>query len=618
MSITRSLRLMLAPALLASAITSQADVNCNPTSVGTCGLPFPSNYWSLDDSNSPTGKRLSVPNGVVRDEVIAQLPVDDGFTPEGIFNNFSGFSAATPVTFEFTSAPDAATLPYDGGTAVMAFDLTTGEQVAIRTKVSDYAQSDKVTEKTHVIEVFPQVRWGYGHEILVVVTDKLDLEYLEPGIVSKLLSGTSEQRSYTYKLTSLLTSLGINSLNVRNATRFTVRDRAEVVQPMQTLVDNVWDMEHPVRNLKTTYNYINSNIAARVDGEVLIYNYRTNDGTGVVDFDKEPTEQWIEFRLTLPKASRQGPVPVALYAHGLGATKETDSTVTDMNADIGIATYSVGFPNHGDRAEADGGYVLSIATTDQLAKTIGMIQQNAIDFASAHRALQTSLANIDVVGKSSWSKWCSNCPDGVADIDATNVMMEGTSLGGVLGSVYGALSPDLKGAVYHVTGVGITSILSDSILWDAMFVNLVPSESNGSEAVLLRSSIQQALDYGDSINYIDYFRYPQAGKSARPLMITTGAGDTIVGNQSSVAAANLVDLPIVGEPLYDMPGVRLEADYDEDGYGIRHYKPIVGTVPLIWDGTWAEALSGASGHLIFTRKSKQGDQQEFIKRFIMN
>jgi hypothetical protein len=468
-----------------------------------------------------------------------------------------------------------------------------------------------------VIEISPRSRWAYGHDILVAVTTDLELAEPELGILSKLVTTDSEDFAYTSDLVAKLTANGINPLSVRNATTFKVRDRAEVVEPMFSAIDDVWDREHPVRNLDMTYNYVNRDIAGLLKGEVLVYNYRTNGGTGVVDFDAEPIEQWIEFRLTIPASSRDGgAAPVALYAHGLGANKETDTTVSKMNAEIGIATYSVGFPNHGDRTEFDGGYVMSILSPDQLSKTIGMVVHNAIDFASAHRALQTTLAEVDFVGPKSWRSWYGNKADGVADIDATRVMMQGTSLGGVLGSVYGATSPDLKGSVYHVTGIGVTSILSGSILWEAMFASLVPPSANGAEAVMLRSAIQQFLDSGDSINYMDYFRNPRIGNEARPLMLTMGAGDTIVTNDSTVAAAHIGDLPVVGESLTELNGVRVEADYDDGGYGIRQYKPVVGTVPLIWDGAFAEAASNASGHLIFTRASDRPDQQEFIKRFI--
>ena len=616
MKLTLPVRAALAVAVSGASAFAGANELCNPTSLNTCALPFPSSYWMEDDAMSPTGKTIQVSNEMIRPEIMAQLPADEGFTPEGIFNGASGFSAASAAVFEFNSAPDAATLPENGEGAVVAIDLNTGEQVPVRALISSYAQSDKVNGTAHVVEVYPQSRWEYGHEILVAITTDLDLESPEAGLITKIFSGTSEQRAYTQGLVSTLTANGVNPLAVRNATRFMVRDRAEVIDPVFAAVADVREREHPVRNLDVIYNYVDADIAARVEGEVLIHNYRMKDGTSNVDYSAEPMEQWVEFRLTLPAASRDGAAPVALYAHGLGANKESDGTVSGMNAEIGVATFSIGFPNHGARGDADGGFVLANVSTDKLGIPVGMINQNVIDFASAHRALETTLANIDVVGQKSWKSWYGNKADGVADIDATQVMMQGTSLGGVLGSTYGAVSPTIKGGVYHVTGVGVTSILANSILWVPMFSNLVPSEANGAEAIMLRGAIQQTLDHGDSINYIDMFRHPELGNQARPLMLTNGAGDTIVPNASSVAAANLADLPIVGEPLFDMPDVRVEADFDEEGYGIRHYKPVVGTVPLIWDGAFAEAASSASAHLIFTRASDREDQKDFIKRFI--
>ncbi|MDF1763675.1 MAG: hypothetical protein P1U57_09715 [Oleibacter sp.] len=604
---------LIACAAIISFSASAYDI-CNPTSIATCTIPFPSNYWSIQDSSSPTGTSLKISDNAIRPAIHNQLPFQDGFTLSGLFDGDSGFSAGTPVVFEFNSAPDAASLPTDGGSAVIAIDMTTGEQIDIRTLISDYALSDKVSATANVMEVFPRARWEYGHDILVAVTNDLTLAEPELGITSKLLTTDSKAFAYTSDLIAKLNANGIDPLSVRNATTFTVRDREEVVGPMFNVVKEVWNKEHPIRNLNMNYNSMNPDIAGLVTGEVMVYSYRTNNGTGMVDFDAEPMTQWIKFRLTIPAASRNGGAPVALYAHGLGASKETDFTVSSMNAEIGIATYSINFPNHGERIVSDGGYILLGLSPMTLPRTVGLLVHNAIDFASAHRALQTTLANIDFVGKKSWRNWYGNKPDGIADIDGTRVMMEGSSLGGVLGSVYGVISPDLKGSVYHVTGTGVINILSGSVLWQSFFSSLVPSAANGAEAVMLRGAIQQFLDHGDSINYIDYFINPPQGHAARPLMLTMGIDDSIVTNDSTNAAALIGDLPIVGEALVKLSGVRVEADFDEGGYGIREYKPLIGTA--LWDGPLTEALSNASGHLSFMRKSDEFEQQEFIKRFI--
>ena len=134
----------LAVALASLSVSGHAAEQCNPTSTATCAIPFPSSYWMVDDAMSPTGKTIQVSNTMIRPEILAQLPADEGFTPEGIFNGASGFSAASAAVFEFNSAPDAATLPVNGGAAVVAIDLTTASRVPVRAVVSEYSQSDKV------------------------------------------------------------------------------------------------------------------------------------------------------------------------------------------------------------------------------------------------------------------------------------------------------------------------------------------------------------------------------------------------------------------------------------------------------------------------------------------
>jgi hypothetical protein len=95
---------------------------------------------------------------------------------------------------------------------------------------------------------------GYGHDILVAITNDLDLAEPELGIAAKLLTSDGEDRVHTSVLISKLTANGIIPLSVRNATTFKVRYRAEVVEPMFSTIDDVWDREHPVRNLDMTYN----------------------------------------------------------------------------------------------------------------------------------------------------------------------------------------------------------------------------------------------------------------------------------------------------------------------------------------------------------------------------
>lgn len=597
--------------LLASATAGAGP--CNPLSRDTCAVPYPSDYWAERDATSATGVTLRVPDDVIRPELLAQLPTDRGFSPEGIFSGASGFSAASAVIFEFDAAPETGAVPGDGGNAVIAWNLTRGQPVAIRAGVSEYAASDSVSAPSHAMEVFPGDRWAYGERILVAVTEELPV----PGDVHTVASLCRDHRpgsreaAHCADLTRQLARAGLSPGQARAATVFTVRDRDEATGPMRDAVRDTWQRPHSVRNLDTRYFLLRGDVVARVTGEVRLDSYRRDGGTGVVDFDAEPRDYWTGFRLTLPKAAKSGSVPVVLYAHGLGLNKESDSLVTSMNAGLGLATFSIDFPNHGERADRDGGGVLTNLDPRSLPTQVGMMTQATLDFAGAHKALRTALADIDVLGQPTWWRWCWTCADGTADIDSSRVLMMGTSLGGVLGSTYASLSPDLDGALFHVTGVGITSILSGSILWDGLFSGLVPEAANGSEALMLRGAVQQSLDQGDAINFVDLMRHPDQPRAPRPLMILSGAGDSLVPNDSTVAAARLAELPLVGEKLYDMPGVPEAADYDAGGFGVRHYPPLTIGISL------GDFINDATAHGIFLRREAVADQQDWMRRFFL-
>lgn len=610
-------RLGLVLAMLAGGLTGAAHAGiCNPLTAGTCGVPFPSNYWSVPTATSPTGLRLQVDDTIVRPEVMAQLPAADGFSPSLIFNGASGFSAATVAVFEFDKRPAEFTLPADGGSAVRAFDLDTGKFLPIRVSLSEYARSDKVSAPSEVLQVFPRSRWPYGHRILIAVTGNLLVPFsFEPWFEAKAAkhaAGTPEAL-YAGQVRQALAAAGISSLNTRTATLFTVRDRAEAVAPMQNLLSATIARDHGVRNLKTSYDLFSSSIAATVTGEIRLDNYRRKGGIGTVDFSGVTRmDEWVPFRLVIPRSANTKPAPVVIYAHGLGSSKDQmEGIVTDENASLGAATIMIDFPNHGDRTESNGGGVFANLSIDRLDRQIGMMTQCTLDFGSLYKAVKSSLRNVDVVAKLSLANLNWMKADGVADLNTDRISMRGTSLGGVLGSHFASLAPQLDGGVFSVTGVGITSILSESILWDTSFSKLEPPAATGAEALMLRAAIQQSLDYGDPINTLDYMRTPPLGQNKRPLLITTGDGDTIVPNSSSIAAANIANLPLVGEQLYPMPGVRVQSDYDWDGYGIRQYASW--TSPLNF-GEW---ITGASSHLVFERPSTKEDETAFMKRFIV-
>lgn len=599
-------------ALAASAGTASA-ADCNPLSTQTCIAPFPSNYWTNPDSSSPTGLRANVSDDLIPAKLLAALPTADGISPTGVFGGAVGFSAGVGAVFEFNAAPTASSLPADGGQAVIAYDLDAGTRVPVDTFISDNTTNLLlVSKQSNVIQVFPRVRWAFGHRILVAVTKQLQV----PGstdpdfdtLAAARQGSSARAASYFNDLHAALGQAGVSSSSVRSATVFTVRPRSDSVDRTQSLINDTTARSHAVRNLWMNYDLLSPSIGGVLTGEVRIDNYRKKNGTTNVDFSGATRrDQWIPFRLTLPRNSGAKPARVVIYGHGLGGMKEMDILVTGSNAEHGFATLSVDWPNHGVRSLDDGGNILLSLNPSKLAQHAGMLNQATIDTAGVYKAIQTSLSRVDYMQKTWFFNPLGIGGDGRPDIDASHIALEGTSLGGVLGSNFGALAPKLDGIAFQVAGVGLSHILSKSILWPLAFGFVMPHEATGTEHAVLLAALQQVIDPADAINTFDFVTHPRPGQNKKPFLLMLGQGDTVVPNVSSVAMAGLSETPLVGKQLFPMSGVASASGYQPDGSGVRQYPPLTAPfeIPL---------LTGASAHGISIRPEAVADQNAFLDR----
>lgn len=572
-----------------------ASEPCNPVSYKTCALPWPSNFFTRPDASRSTGVRVNIPRESIREELLLDVP--RSLDVQRIFNTSDGFSAASAVIFELDQQPDPQALPADGGELVGAWDLDTGERIPVRAQINLYARSNKVSAPANILEVFPRSRWRFGARIVVAVSSSLSSRSGQSFSTStgfaRVLSEPSEaaRLGYTDAL-SLLESRGWVRERLLSATVFTTRSEASATLPMRGLMTQALESPHPIRNVQTFYQAVGP-IAAYVKGEVQVLDFRNADG--LVEYERTPAAKWLRFRLSLPRNTGGKPVPVALFGHGITVVKETDVTVSLTNARKGFATLSIDQPNHGTRSREDGGYVLNLMSTPHVGRLLGMMAQSPVDFMSLYQAARTSFAALDVLPRNRHT----GPGDGIPDLDTSNIYYQGTSLGGVLGTTFVSLAPELRGAFLHVTGVGITSILSNSTLWMPLFSRLEPRKADGAEALLLRAAIQHEIDYGDSINFVHYLREPPAGVNTKPVAITIVKGDRIVTNESSIALAEIARLPLVGEERFPMPGTTRNPSY-VDGYGIRQITPL------------PYAIGSLGPHGAFIKASVSRDQGEWL------
>lgn len=603
--------------LSAEDIADKPSPECHPLQAVSCFFPFPNQAWLFEEDGMVSPQ---VPMDLILGEdtlavVEPQLPDNLKIADiEAIFAASDGYSPATPVLFEFEQALDAATLPQDGGGAVIAINLDTGERQRLTVKVSEYALSDQFNSPAHMVEIYHNGRWEYSNRYVVVVTTDLMPLHTDQFDNYEEQNHKALEHARNIGVLALLRQHDIAEEALLTLTHFTIRSEQQVTGSMKAKMQQVYRAKHPLRRLKVKYKSVDPFIAAVVTGQVLTYSYRTADG-GIDHNRTEGLPLWVDFRLTLPRDLKR-PIlkkrsPIVIYGHGLMADKESDFIVAITNAMQGMATVSIDHPNHGSRISEERPGVKDSLSTENFLQLAGMTFQSPVDTMSLLSAVKSSIAKIDVLPRRSWrSKRRFNLryrADGVPDIDVNNISYQGTSLGGVLGTTFVALAPELKGAFLHVSGVGVIRALSDSVLWDGTFSELMPHGVSAAEALGLRSIVTHMLDHGDAIGFAHYLHSPPAGVKTKPVAVVMGVNDGVVPNETTTALANIAQLPVVGIPLTDTPGAEHRWDY-KNGSGIRH----VQWTP--WGGNGG--IDDVIEHGSFLTPQAQIMQAVWIQRFI--
>lgn len=560
---------------------SNQDPRCNPLSSRHCVLPWPSDHFTVPDRSQPTGRAVVFANQLISPSTLAQLPASA--RPEEIFRDSDGFSAAGSIIFEFLGKIDEDRFETQKDAYIHVYDMTMGTKVENLTIA--FNKLAETSDKTYV-EIYPQVRWQYGHKYVAIVqfaflTREGNGFYRSPG-VEKLFAGSNPIADSHRDVISFLTRQGVDLDSIQNLTSFTVRSRDNVTKPLLTAKKIIAAESHPIRNLRVLH-YPHASLSAVVYGEFLATDF-TNANQGV-DFRRIEAgrSRWIQFLLTLPKRPHGAKAPVAIYAHGLGFFKEAAMIQAYNNAEHGFATIAIDHPHHGHRVLRGEPYLLRLISHEHLPEMVSLSFQVTTDHLSLYYALKSSLAKLDVLPKDAY-RADQDLPtaDGVGDLDPQFIVFQGLSLGGVMGSAFAAVVP-FEGVFLQVSGVNISRILANSVLWGSVFKNLVPPDTQHAEVAFAMSAYQQRQDYGDGINFLDFQDAELKARGGKKFTVVYGLGDRIVGEFAPLGVARLLNLPLVRPTLDASVGLR-EIDTLQQGVGIVQMRGLL-------DGTPAAGLT---------------------------
>jgi pimeloyl-ACP methyl ester carboxylesterase len=547
---------------------------CAVAAIRSCALPYPSDEFTVADPTTATGRRVEMPAGLIAPRTLERL--GPGASPADAFDGADGFAALSPVVFELDRPVRPSSLPADGGDVLVVYDLEDGAKVPIRAEVS--ADSVRHGAPDTIVMAWPAVRWEPGRTYVARLGEGLRAhDGSRPARAPRLDRAEDVRRS----LARLEGPQGWAS--TLSATQFTIRSRADATAELDAMAGAVRAAPHGVRRVSVQPPVlVGPPAAAVVTGEVELTDFRDDDGVARVANGSRPT--WVPFTMVLPREPA-GPdgAPVVIYGHGLTISKESMLTVAATNARHGLATIGIDVPNHGDRQAGQGGYLLDLTTPKRFGRLASMPLQGVVDQLALLLAVQGPLAALEYEVPAP----PGGRPEPPVRLDASRVLYQGTSMGGVLGAAFVALAPELLGAFLHVPGTGIADIILHSLLWP-VFMDIVPSNASAGDAAALKGAASMLLDPADNVNVLDRLR-----SNGTPLFVVYGANDGVVPNWTTDRLLTLAGLPLTGRQLVPVttPHERLaDVEVPADGRGAIQ----------LWPADPVE-LQSLAGHLVFTR-----------------
>ncbi len=575
---------------IASSTTSPVEailtdsLQCDPLDERACLLPWPNDAFTVPDSATATGRRLSIhPDATPLNAGGAPIDVldqnrADGFSPGSAVLAFvpdldveaSGIAPSTDIGRSL-----------DDDAPIVLLDTETGERIPYWAELDAAARTDD-----QVLMIRPTTSLPEGHRIAVAIRDLMstDGSAIEPSeAFAAALAGTPEpleRARYFRELLDDLATTGVTADGLFLAWDFTVASadslagRALRIRelayaavadgPSEFAVTSQVD-EGNIRTLEGTYAVPNFLTGDGAPGSTLILD---DDGLPLLNAD-QPAFQ-APFRCRLPLTA-PGTQPTIVFGHGLlGTRAQVDglSFAAESNLAGVCGTDEIGM------------------STDDLPN-LAAILADLSKFAQQADRMQQGLLNQQFLGR------MLNSPTGFITspafqnaagqplIDVGNTVFVGNSQGGILGGAASALSSEWNRVVLGVPGINYSLLLPRSSDWPEFQSIFDVAYTDPADRLIALQLIQLLWDRGENSGYVQHLTSdPYPGIEAKQVLLVQAFGDHQVANVSTEVLARTIGATVDEPALLD----GRSADIDPQ-WGIAPYDPQNPSAALleVWD-----------------------------------
>ncbi len=571
---------------------------CNPLDPRHCLLPFPSDFFSVEDAGTDTGRRVSIATAITPANIsgervdMTEWNRNDGFSPGAQLVTFVPdvdlvASAVAPITDIARSL--------DADAAVVLIDAETGERIPNWVEVDARA----VLPEDRVLFVRPAINLREGRRYVVGIRNMVDRSGnpIEAGDVfrayrDRLQSTVDEveaRRDDYERVFADLAAAGVDRGSLYLAWEFTIISTRNMTERVLHMRDDGFEIlgdDAPAFEVTLTEDDFDERVMRRISGTFEVPNYLTGMGEPGSRLNYADGELPAEngtftavFRCIVPRSALSGgdgpavPARPAVYGHGLlGSEREVGAgnvrSMANEHNFVYCATKWIGM------SEDDVGNAIQILQGFSRFPTLADRGQQGI-----LNALFLGRLMIHEQGLGSHPAFQD--ADGNSVIDGSSLYFDGNSQGGIMGGALTAVATDWTRAVLGVPGMNYSILLQRSVDWDTYEAVLVPSYESELDRNMVLILAQMLWDRIENDGYINHLvNDPLPGSPVNEVLFHVAFGDHQVAPVTAEIMARTIGAKIHWPAVADgrLPDV-------EPYWGIEQIEsyPYAGSAIVIWD-----------------------------------
>lgn len=552
------------PAKVARAAPAVAwpHVTCDPLVPSKCGYPFPSNVYTVDATDTPTGRRVKIDD--------AMLPVaSNGQRGSGApWSKSDGFSASGAILAHLPGATAAGLAPVDdpkrsleADSPTVLLDTVSGQRVLHFAEI-DRAEGDS-EHRSFVIR--PLVPLVDGRRYIVAIRKvKGDKGEIAPSPAFKALrdleaspEATIDARRGLYEdIFGRLGTANVARDDLQLAWDFTTASRDNVTGWLLSMRDKslalAGDSGPAYRIDKVEETWEPAEMAYRIEATMTVPLFVDPPGPGAnLRFGSDgmpepdpakPTHE-VPVLIVIPKSALTTPASLLQYGHGLlGSRNQIEAgnfrKLANAKNYVIFGTDLAGMASDGDRIHISD--VIASGKIERIATMFDRLHQGFLNSLLAMRMMKNAFAKDPKFGKF---------------VDPTKRYYHGISQGGIAGGVYMSTSTDVERGVLEVMGQPYTLLLHRSVDFHIFFIVLRASYPDTRDQQLVLALTQMLWDRVEPSGYTKYLRGGLPNTPAHEVLMRSALGDHQVTTWGAQVMARAVGAKHLDTGLGDLFGI---------------------------------------------------------------